>query len=426
MILLYFYRNIISILREIMNNIPRTLVSSFGIIFLITFMVLSISLKNSISDFMETRIFGKLKINQIRITPINTTTFVKFSSDTNEIERDKVRRVRGIAEIENIHEVLRLNYPSYIKAGMLGRYLRSDMLISGVDKSFFKDTMKNWRNFKTGDYVPVVIPEFAINLYNNFAATNGLPEIGEKAIEMLTMDIYIGRSSFFKTSKEILKYEAKIFGFTSAVTTAGIIVPDDFIKKFCRENMEAKERDKCYSCIAMLADVKERNKIPAVTEKIKKMNLNVESQADIADKTERAVKLIDVILGLLLGTILILTVIAIFNSYLAITYNRSDKISIQRMLGASKMRIVLIYIVEAAIVGAFYGGVGYFLGYYLVNTLSGYIDKWVPILAGLDLRLDDHSLFYAALSLSALVSSLSALIPGLFAANLNLFKASKK
>ncbi|MCU0821568.1 MAG: hypothetical protein MUC95_03730 [Spirochaetes bacterium] len=425
--LAYLYRNIISISREILKNIPRTMISSFGIVFLITFIVISVSLKKSITEFLETRIFGQLQINQIRISPVNITTMAEFSSDKNEISAEKVKKIKKMMDVENIQEVIRLNQPAYIKAGMFGRYLRSDMLISGVDRTFFKGSLKNWKDFTSGDVIPIVLPKFVMNLYNNFAAANVLPEISERALELLTIEITIGKSSFVKTRQEGTKYDARLFGLTPAITSGGLIVPSEFIKNYCLKNVEKKEeRDKCYSCIMIIADVKNNNKIAEVTKTIKKLALDVESQADVAEKTGKAVKLVDVILGLIMIIILFLTIIAIFNSYLAITYHRSDKISIQRILGASKIRIVMIFIVEAAIVGAFYGAVGYYLGYYITGYISKFIDKWVPLLKGLNMKIADHSLLYLSLSISAAVSSISALIPGIFASNMNLFNASKK
>ncbi len=424
MLMKYLFRNMFFISREIVKNIPRTLISSFGIIFLVTFLVLSVSLKKSLKNFLETKVFGQLQINQIKISPQSTTTFIKFTAKS-EISDKQVKKIKKIKGIENVQKVIRLNYPSTVRAGMMGRYLKSDMLISGVDKSFFKGTKLKWQDFKVGEHVPVVVPEFAMNLYNNFAAANRLPQLGEKALKIFSMELIIGKSSFVKSSEKTDKFRAKIFGFTPVITTAGIIVPSSFIKNYCNKQKDGK-RGKCYSSIMLIADVKDRGKIPDITKKIRQMNLKVESQMDIAEKTEKAIFLLNVTLSFIMAIILILTVIAIFNSYLAIIYNRSEKLSIQRILGASKIRIVMIFITEAAIVGALYGTIGYFIGYYLLNYMSAYIAKWMPILKGLSLKLENHNLLPMALSLSALVSSVSALIPAIFASNLNLFKAMKK
>jgi ABC-type lipoprotein release transport system permease subunit len=423
----YIIRNIILIFQEIKKNIPRTLLSSFGIVFLIMFLVVSISLKNSVSDYLKKRVFGELQINQIKVTPHNQTSLLKFSASDAAINDTQIKNIKKIEGLEKVEEVIRLNCPTSIRAGMLGMYLRSDMLISGVDSTFFKDTKLNWKDFKQKESVPVVIPLFVMDVYNNFAASNGLPALSPKALGMLSIDMMIGRSSFSKNSKKEFKYNARIFGFTETITTAGIIVPSDFIRDFCKTNSgELQLVDKCYSTIMLIGSVKDINRIPAITKQIESMKLNIESQADIAVKTEKALFILNVTLSAIFVIILILTIIAVFNSYLAVVYNRSYMFSVQRMLGASKLRIVLIFVLESGIIGAVYGLAGYFIAYYLLIYLTNNISGWMPLLQGLNFKLGTHQYLPVAVAFSVFVSGISALIPAVFASNLNLFKAVKR
>jgi ABC-type lipoprotein release transport system permease subunit len=423
----YIIRNIILIFQEIKKNIPRTLLSSSGVIFLIAFLVISISIKNSVSDYLKKRIFGELQINQIKVTPQSQISILKFSASDVAINDVQIKKIKNIEGLEKVEEVIRLNCPTSIRAGMLGMYLRSDMLISGVDNTFFKDTKLKWKDFKQKENVPVVIPLFVMDVYNNFAASNGLPALSPKALGMLSIEMMIGRSSFVRNGKKEFKYNAKIFGFTETITTAGIIVPSDFIKDFCKANSsELQLADKCYSTIMLIGSIKDINRIPGITKQIQSMKLNVESQTDIAQKTEKALFLLNLTLSVILGIILILTIIAVFNSYLAVVYNRSYMFSIQRMLGASKLRIVFIFVFESGIIGAIYGLAGYFVGYYLLVYLTNNISDWIPLLQGLNFKLQSHEYLSVAVGFSAFVSGISAFIPALFASNLNLFKAVKR
>jgi ABC-type lipoprotein release transport system permease subunit len=423
----YILRNIILVFQEIKKNIPRTLLSSFGIVFLIACLVISISIKNSVSEYLKKRIFGELQINQIKITPQSQTSLLKFSASDVAINDAQIKKIKSIEGLENVEEVIRLNCPTSLKAGMLGMYLKSDMLISGVDNTFFKDTKLKWKDFKQKENVPVVIPLFVMDIYNNFAASNGLPALGPKALNIMSLEMLIGRSSFVRNSKKEFKYNAKVFGFTETITTAGIIVPSDFIKDFCKANSgDLQLVDKCYSTIMLIGRVKDIKEIPGITKKIRALKLNVESQAEIAQKTEKALFLLNITLNVILGIILILTIIAVFNSYLAVVYNRSYMFSIQRMLGASKLRIVFIFVFESGIIGALYGLVGYFIGYYLLIYFTNNVSNWIPLIQGLNFKLGTHEYLPVAIIFSTLVSGLSALIPAIFASNLNLFKAVKR
>ncbi len=423
----YILRNIILIFQEIRKNIPKTLLASFGIIFLIAFLVMSLSLKNTVSDYLKKRIFGELKINQIKITPKGPRSLMNFSASDIAIDDSQIRKIKRMEGLENIEEIIRLNCPASLKAGMLGMYLKTDMLISGVDKNFFKETIPAWKNFKQKDIIPVVIPMFIMDIYNNFAATNGMPAFGPKALNMLAIEMIIGRSSFSRNNKKEFTYKARVFGFTETITSAGIIVPKDFIENFCSSNSsDLQFADKCYSCIMLIGNVKTIDQIPAITKKISSMNLNVESQADIANKTEKALLVLNITLSLIFGIILFLTCISIFNSYLAVAYNRSYMFSIQRMLGSSKLRIVFIFILEAGIIGALYGLAGYFTGYYALIYLTDNISNWIPLLGGVNCTLRPFEYLFIAIGLSTAVSSVSAFFPAVFASNLNLFSAMKK
>ncbi|MBN2402796.1 MAG: hypothetical protein JXN64_10395 [Spirochaetes bacterium] len=420
----YILRNIILVFHEIKKNIPKTLLSSFGIMFLIAFLVVSISIKNSVSDFLKKRVFGELQINQIKISPQSQISPLRFSVSDIAINDAQIKKIKSMEGLENVEEVIRLNYPASLKAGMLGMYMRSDMLISAVDRTFLKNTKLKWQDFKHKEYVPVLIPVFVMDIYNNFAAANGLPTLGPKALNALSLEIFIGRSSFVRSSKNEFKYNARIFGFTETITTAGIIVPADFIKDFCKAN--SRMAGKCFSVIMLIGRVKDINRIPDITKKIQAMKLNVESQADIAQKTEKALLVLNITLAMIFSIILILTIIAVFNSYLAVVYNRSYTFSVQRMLGASKLRIVLIFVVEAGIIGALYGIAGYFTAYYFLVYLTNNASNWIPLLQGMDFRLGTHGYLPAAIAFSIIMSGISALIPAVFASNLNLFKAVKR
>ena len=306
-------------------------------------------------------------------------------------------------------------------------YLKTDMLISGVDKSFFKDTNLKWKDFKKKEYVPVVIPLFLMDIYNNFAASNGMPALGPKALNALSLELTIGKSSFVRSSRKEFKYNAKVFGFTEAITTAGIIIPSDFIKNFCKaDRSDLDLTDECYSTIMLIGNVKDISSIPVITKQITGMNLSAESHADIAQKTKKALFILNMTLSIILGIILILTVIAVFNSYLAVVYNRSYNFSIQRMLGASRLRIILIFVLEAGIIGALYGLAGYFTGFYFLAFLTDNISSWMPLAQGLNFNLKGHEYLPTVIAFSILLSCLSALIPAIFASGLNLFKAVKR
>lgn len=421
-IILYVLRNLRLELRDLSGRIFRVLLASFGILFLITFLMIFLSLRSSVSGYIEKRIFGRLDINEVQVTPpaaSEQSALNLFGPSANEITEAKVRAVKKIPGIKEIHRVLRLNAPSMLRAGMFGLHMRTDILVSGVEREFFRGTDIDWRRFVPAERLPVVIPYFALDLYNNFAAVNGLPELGKKALTGFTMDLSIGKSSFNREGREDL-FPAKVAGFSDRLSSTGIVVPSDFIRRYCREKPGATQ-----STIMLHITADAPANLPRIVDSLRALGLRVQSRRDIAEKTNRALGLIDGTFYLVMIIILILTVVAIVNSYMAVVYNRSQEITLKRIVGQSKLRIILSFTAEAAAVGALFGAGGYLLGHVIITRLSGMLPKWVPLLAGLDLSPVPARYLPAAVLLSCAVSAASALVPAMIASNMNLFKSTK-
>lgn len=366
----------------------------------------------------------------MKVMPKSNTSFIGFklfSQSKNYISNSQIKNIKKIPGIKSVQKIIRLNLPASLKVGFLGRYMRTDILISGAERSFFRGTKINWKKFKSKKQVPIIVPYFALDLYNNFAAVNNLPEFGEKALLDFPLDILIGSSSFMGDSPFQYTYNAKIYGFTSALSTTGIVVPSEFIRNFCKRHKSSGfSKDNCFSSIMLFVKSKTTQQLPSVVKKIKRLGLHVESNKDIAEKTRSALSFIDGAFSLLMTIILILTVIAIFNAYLAIVYSRSQEISLTRVLGVSKLRIVIVFIIEAGLVGIIYGLTGYFLGKNLVFYLAKYIGQLFPLMKGLKMTAVTVSLLPISVAVSAIVSILSALIPAIVASNLNLYFSVNK
>ena len=426
----YLLRNIIVEVRDFIKRMPRVFLSSFGILFLITVLVLFVSIRRTVTEYIEKRIFGKLQINELVVYPRSDGGQQTFSFSAPAAKSIPPRRVRAIGKIpgiKNVQQVLRLNAPVSLKVGAFGRYLKTDILVSGVERSFFyKSPGINWRRFTMEDHVPVVVPYFALDLYNNFAAANGMPQFGEKALVGLRMDLTLGSSSFM-SGRPGVEYPAKVYGFTSRLNTSGIVVPSEFLRRFCREKgAETVYGKDCISATMLFVSVKNPADLPGAAKAIGRMGLRVESQRDIAEKTQRALQLIDAVFGLIMIMILLLSGVAIFNSYLAIVYHRRGEITLKRVLGVSKLRVLVTFIVEATLVGASYGVAGFYGGYYSIAFLGKKMPQWVPALKDISLSADITGLLPVAVLLAAGVSAASALVPSIVAANLSLFDSTKQ
>jgi ABC-type antimicrobial peptide transport system permease subunit len=126
------------------------------------------------------------------------------------------------------------------------------------------------------------------------------------------------------------------------------------------------------------------------------------------------------------SAIIILTVISIFNSYLIIVNNRSYSFSLKRVIGFSKLRIVLEFAGEAALIGLILGFAGYFFGFYCVDYISRNIGNVIPAMKGIAIIKPAKNLMLLSITFATAVSAMSALVPAVIASNINLFKSVGK
>ena len=424
--MLYLIKNLYYTIRDLLKRIPRVLATSFGILFLIAFLVIFISMRKSVKEYIEVRVLNTLNINEMIITPVAPVEFSgggMFQETKNFIHDWKVRSISKMAGVESVKRIIRLNHPAKIRAGMFGKEFKTYVPVSGVERNFLIGKDPHWKSFVAGKYIPILAPTMALDMYNNLAAAKGLPEMGEKSLKgfVFEMNIYDADNK-----EKVFDYKAKVFGFTPLLSTSGVIVPAEFIRSFCGKlKAETGSKRPCYSTTMLVVKVKETKQLPGVADRIKKLKLNVKSQKDIAEKTQKIITFIDAFFIFIMPIILLLTVVAIFNSYLSIVYHRTYEISLQRVLGASKFRIILSFLLEAGLVGFLYGLIGYIAGYFLVDYISRHIGQWFPMLKGLDMSIQIDRNFYLALLLSTGISALSALLPAIFASNMSLFNSTK-
>lgn len=424
-----FIKSILLSLHESTRNVLKTLLASFGIIFLISFIVLYIVFRDSVQAYLDQQLFGNLAINELVIRPRGATGFEAFSptSPAHNINPYHVDQIRRLPEMERVFSVIRLDYATKVRAEMMGKEKKMYMPICGIEPGFFEGKDPNWRRFHMRTPVPVIAPKFALEMFNNFLSLNGFPQMSTRDLYRFPLDLFVITSPHDAEKEVELKMDGEVHGFTDQFSFPGIIVPSDFIVDFARRHQNDFGRyKKGYHYIILYARVKDVKTLPDVVARIRSMGLDVQSQNDVAEKTNKAMSIIDTTSFAIVGILLLITVISIFNSYLNIVYTRTQKFSLQRVLGVSKLRIISGFVVEAVVVGLIYGLLGYYLGSTLVHYVTINIEELVPVLKGIVIQPIREGLLVQALLASMGISALSALVPAVFASNINLFKAVRR
>jgi ABC-type antimicrobial peptide transport system permease subunit len=430
-----FLRNFVKAIRlsleDVSKNIFKSLISSFGILFLIAFLILYISLRDSIKTYVDKNVFGTLAIDEVKISVKTAKKFDMFapSKSTGGIPPRVVAAIKKMPEVKKTYTLIQMDHKTYIKGELLGQKKKIYIPLGAIENDYFRDRDKNWRTLRMGDPIPLVAPRFGIDMINNYLSMNGYPTMPPEGLRGFPLELTVQSTPPDFEPKKDYTYNAVIHTVTDDLPFAGVIVPVEFISTFIRQHKDDAPPGERPSVkyVSMYVKVKDIKKLPETVIKFKQFaGIQVESQEDVAAKTNKALLIIDGSSFVIIGMFLILTVISIFNSYLTIVYNRSQKFSLRRVLGVPKYQIIMGFVIEAAFVGALYGLAGYYAGNWLLDTASAKIGDWVPSLKDVIVKTDSTGIFTLVVMLSAAIASVSALFPAAFAANMNLFKAMRK
>jgi hypothetical protein len=415
-------------IRDNFTNILRSLISSFGILFLICFFVIYTAIRDSVTTYIAGSLLDNLASDEIRILPKNAKSveFVKRPGSAS-ISGKQLEHVSAMKELKEINPISRAGFNVRLKGELMDKKKTLYVPVCGVDRSLLsKNRVPGWKNFYNRKPVPVIVPRFTIDIMNNYLSMDGLPPLAEKDFIRFPLEL-----RFSAGKKDTLEYKeyyhsAEIFNFIDIAAFPGVILPTDFIKGAVAEYKKDTGRSMPMDYAVIYAKVKDSDSLPAVDARLKKLGLRVESQKEIVEKTRETMNIIDGFFFAIMGVFFIVSVVSIFNSYLTIVYIRSQKFSLKRVLGFSKLQILLSFVFEAALIGAIYGVAGYFTGSYILSYAGGLAAKWIPVLSSIKLQAGGADILVLCISLSTTVCAISALIPAFFASNINLFKAVRR
>ncbi|WP_196887688.1 ABC transporter permease [Aureivirga sp. CE67] len=114
---------------------------------------------------------------------------------------------------------------------------RTDLFFESIPDKYLDVDSEEWKWEESEDFIPIIIPENYLNLYNfGFAESQGLPVLSKNTISNVEFNLQI--SNRFKSKN----YKSKIVGFSNKINS--ILVPDAFLTWANKEfgNSSKKER----------------------------------------------------------------------------------------------------------------------------------------------------------------------------------------
>ena len=175
---------------------------------------------------------------------LNSQTDV-FSAHTVTVSKNvtaiKTARKKGIyfteKELDNlkkqefVKEVAQFNSATFSTSAAISlgdQRMSTDMFLESVPDSYIDVQSDDWRWDSTSNFLPVIIPEDYLSLYNfGFAESQSLPVVSPGILSKVTFNIFVEGNGRSKV------YDSRIVGLSGKINS--ILVPDDFLRWANRE-----------------------------------------------------------------------------------------------------------------------------------------------------------------------------------------------
>ena len=104
-----------------------------------------------------------------------------------------------------------------------GQRMSTDLFFESVPDEYLDVQSPDWRWDSTSNFLPIVIPEDYLSLYNfGFAESQSLPVVSEAMLSQVSFTVYIEGNGQRRT------FESRIVGLSGKINS--ILVPDDFLQ----------------------------------------------------------------------------------------------------------------------------------------------------------------------------------------------------
>lgn len=163
------------------------------------------------------------KSNAVTVSK-NVTLFKTANKDKLSFTEDE------LADLQNqefVKKIAKFNTASFrtsasINMGM-GNVMHTDMFFESVPDEFLDVVSEQWKWDNSSNFLPIIIPEDYLKLYNfGFAESQSLPVISQATIQQISFSIQIEGNGKYR------EYKSNIVGFSNRINT--ILVPEDFLQ----------------------------------------------------------------------------------------------------------------------------------------------------------------------------------------------------
>lgn len=157
------------------------------------------------------------------VTVSKTVTAVKTARKKGIYFTDK--ELQRLKQQEFVKEVAQFNSSTFNVSAAIsfgGQQMSTDLFFESVPDGYVDIQSDDWRWDSTSNFLPIVIPEDYLNLYNfGFAESQSLPVVAPGLLSQVTFNVFVEGNGKRKV------YNSRIVGLSSKINS--ILVPEDFL-----------------------------------------------------------------------------------------------------------------------------------------------------------------------------------------------------
>ena len=172
----------------------------------------------------------------------NAVIVNKKISILSNINKDKIyftkEELRDFEDQDFVKEIAKFNKATNFKIFLSSDIFNigSELFFESIPDKYLDIESDDWKWVKGSDFVPIMMPEDYLKLYNlGFAESQGMPLLSEKVISKAKFDVHLSGSNKRQS------FKGGIVGFSSKINS--ILVPEEFLNWANKEFGNHKENN---------------------------------------------------------------------------------------------------------------------------------------------------------------------------------------
>lgn len=259
--------------------------------------------------------------------PVNVLSTITSSLGVHPgFDEEEIQALEQQSGVTGVGRFQAAQFNVYGSVDIGGTQMSTAMFLESVPDEFldFSDDMDvDWTASVEGEFVPIIIPQSYLNLYNyGFAASRGMPQMGENLLSKFTMVLTLYGQG------EVHRYRARVVALSNRLNT--VLVPEGFLTE-ANERMGRKDKSPLPSRLIVATQTSDASS--ELLNYIEEMDYVVEGNAD---ETLRMQTFVHGILWAVIALGLVVSVLAFFLlliSILLLIEKNREKLSMLHAIG---------------------------------------------------------------------------------------------